>query len=313
MKKILIAFFVAASIATATVYFYIPKNIRVVSEISICAGAGTAQRIISGSFYRAKWLPATGKSISPIVYELDGCGYRFATDNSINNNIDILYKNINSHSLQTLLPTGNDTITINWMLNEESGYNPFNRLSTYFKLKHIKETNEKILLSLQQFLINKKNVYGFDVQIRKQTDSTLITLKSFVNHFPGVADIYGDIDKLKRYAAANDARTTNAPMLNIERDGPGKWRYMVALAIDKPLIDNGNIIAKRMFAGGKILITDNITGGFTTLTDAMQQLEKYKEDYGYMSPAIPFQSLITDRVKERDTTKWQTKLYYPVY
>jgi hypothetical protein len=28
--------------------------------------------------------------------------------------------------------------------------------------------------------------------------------------------------------------------------------------------------------------------------------------------AIPFQSLITDRVKEPDTAKWITKLYAPV-
>ena len=30
-----------------------------------------------------------------------------------------------------------------------------------------------------------------------------------------------------------------------------------------------------------------------------------------MSPAIPFESLITNRLEEPDTSKWVTKIYYP--
>ena len=313
MKKNIIAFITTAVFATSAVYFFIPKNIRVSSEIVSACGIGSAQRISSSSFYRAKWLPATGTIISATEYELDGCRYRFGTDNAYNNSINIQYKNISTNSLLTLLPAGKDSLAIKWMLNEESNYNPLGRVSLYFKLKHIKETNEKILHGMSQFLSTKKNIYGFDVQLKKQTDSTLITLKGSFDHYPAIADIYEDIEKLRAYADANHAKTTNAPMLNIGRVDLVNWQYMVALAIDKPLDNYGKIIAKRMFAGGKILITENINGGFAAVDDALLQFEKFKTDYNYMSPAIPFQSLITDRAKEPDSSKWITRLYYPVY
>lgn len=313
MKKLLIGIFISAALLTAAVYFFIPENIAVGSEIITAGSVNAVQRITGSSNYRTRCLPKEGKIISPTEYMLDGCTYQFATDNSINNNITIKYKNIKINSLLTTIGLRNDSVNINWRLNLQCGFNPFNRIAIYFNLKKIKKTNEKILLALQIFLSSKKNVYGFNINRYTQADSTLISLKAFSLQYPTVEDIYKNIDKLKHYAAANAAATTNAPMLNITNDGTGKWLYMVALPIDKALDNKGEIIAKRMFAGGKILITDNITGGSATIKNALQNLENYKTDYGFMSPAIPFQSIVTDRMNQRDTTKWQTKLYYPVY
>jgi hypothetical protein len=313
MKKSLSGIIVLALLLTGSVYFFIPQNIRVGSEMTAVSSIGSVQRVTGSHDYRARWFPKEGKMVSPTKYVLDGCTYQFGTDNSINSNITIQYKNINTSSLLTTLAMENNSVNISWRLNQQTSYNPFSRISCYFNLKHIKKTNEKILLAIQVFLSSKKNVYGFNISQYKQADSTLITLKAFSLQYPVVEDIYKNIEKLKQYAAANTANITNAPMLNIENDGPGKWLYMVALPIDKALDNKGDIIAKRMFAGGKILITENITGGPALINHALQNLEKYKTDYGYMSPAIPFQSLITDRIKETDTTRWITKLYYPVY
>lgn len=314
MKKILTGIGVAAVLITASVYFFIPANITVGSEIIAAASTASVQRITGTGEYRTKWLPQEGKIVSGTKYELDGCTYEFGTDNFSNSVIAVRYKNIHCSSLLTSFDLGNDSAKIDWRLNRQSGYNPFTRTSAYFNLKHIKQTNEKILAAMQAFLNSKKNVYGFNVNRYTQADSTLITLKAFSPQYPTVEDIYKNIEKLKQYAAAGGAGTTNAPMFNIiEKDASGKYLFMVALPVDKELENKGDIIAKRMFAGGKILITENIGGGMATINDAMLNFEKYKTDYGYMSPAIPFQSLVTDRLREKDTLKWHTKLYYPVY
>ena len=34
-------------------------------------------------------------------------------------------------------------------------------------------------------------------------------------------------------------------------------------------------------------------------------------DNALSSPAIPFESLVTNRMQEPDTSKWVTKIYYP--
>jgi hypothetical protein len=66
-----------------------------------------------------------------------------------------------------------------------------------------------------------------------------------------------------------------------------------------------------MLGGGNILVTD-VNGGPSAIKYAFDRLEEYVSDTKRIPPAIPFESLITDRRKERDTSKWITRIYYPV-
>lgn len=299
-------------VSLISIYFFIPGKMGVVNEIQAACSVGTLQRITGSTDYRLKWLPKAGKVVSAVEYVLDGCTYLFPTDNSFNNNITVKYKNITTHTLVTILPLA-DSVLLSWVFTHKSSNNPIARVADYFAFKHIKATNQKMLQSMLVFLSVKKNVYGFEVSEQKQTDSTLITIKAKSATFPTVKEIYTNIEKLRQYAVSNAATTTNAPMLNIENGGDGVWHYMVALPIDKALDNTGDIVAKRMLAGGKILITENITGGFSNVDKAFKQFEIFKSDNNYKSPAIPFQSLVTDRMKESDSSKWITRLYYPVY
>ena len=66
-----------------------------------------------------------------------------------------------------------------------------------------------------------------------------------------------------------------------------------------------------MLGGGNILVTD-VKGGPYNIAKAFEAVEKYTEDHNRMAPAIHFQSLVTDRRQERDTSKWITRIYWPV-
>ena len=66
-----------------------------------------------------------------------------------------------------------------------------------------------------------------------------------------------------------------------------------------------------MVKNGNILVVE-VRGDQQTINEAIKQIEKYITDYQRSIIAIPFQSLITDRSKESDSTKWITKIYYPV-
>jgi hypothetical protein len=191
--------------------------------------------------------------------------------------------------------------------------NPFSKIEDYYTYTHIEKTTKKILNGLQLFLSRTENVYGVSMKKQILKDSTLIALKSISIDYPTVYEIYKTIDILKAYASANLANVTNPPMLNIYKDGENGYTYMVALPIDKWLNNSGKIISKRMLAGGNILESGEIKGGFFTVDNYLKELENFRADINGMSPAIPYQSLITDRSKELDTSKWVTKLYYPVF
>lgn len=172
---------------------------------------------------------------------------------------------------------------------------------------------DDIALRISGILADNKKSYGFNVRLVKLTDSSMIAIKDSVDHYPTIRDIYGKIELLEKYALSNNAVASNSPMLNIQRADNTRYYFMVSLPVNKLLKNNADINYKQMLPNGNFLSTDSIYGGFQLLDSLFKQFEIYKKDYNFTSPAIPFQSLITDRRKEPDSSKWITKFYYPVY
>lgn len=294
-------------------HFFIPQPDVVLNEATAKTNTGIIYRVAEKLSYRNKWLPLSGKQATDTVYELDGCQYLFPAENSFNNNIIIIYNQKRFESLLTVRSV-KDSALITWAFTWQPKTNLLTKLPAYLEARHIRKVNEKILESLVAFVQEPKNIYGINFFKTIQTDSTLISIKSaLINHFPTTDEIYSKIDKLTQHAVAGGAVINKPPMLNISYNYDSTWSFMVALPINKELQNQGEIQAKRMFAGGKILESDPITGGTQTIDHFIQEMENFRFDNNYLSPAIPFQSLITDRRKERDSTKWITKLYYPVY
>jgi hypothetical protein len=100
-------------------------------------------------------------------------------------------------------------------------------------------------------------------------------------------------------------------MLNIEPFDSTNYLVKVALPLENLLPDNGDILQKRMLKDGNILVAKT-EGGYAKTIEVFNQIKNYATDYKMSSPAIPFYSLITDRTKETDSSKWVTKIYYPV-
>ena len=59
-------------------------------------------------------------------------------------------------------------------------------------------------------------------------------------------------------------------------------------------------------------MTGEVTGGQKEIEEAQKQMELYITDYQRSIIAIPFQMLITDRTREPDSSKWITRIYFPV-
>lgn len=119
------------------------------------------------------------------------------------------------------------------------------------------------------------------------------------------------IDKLKAFVQRNGAKQTGLPMLNIASNADGTYTTRVALPVDRKLKNEGDIQYRWMLGGGFILVTE-VKGGPHRIQQAFSVMEEYIDDFDRVAPAIPFQSLVTDRRTEPDTGKWITKVYWPV-
>jgi hypothetical protein len=100
-------------------------------------------------------------------------------------------------------------------------------------------------------------------------------------------------------------------MLNIETKDSIVYFVRVGVPVNKKLPGTESATIKQMLKNGNILVAE-VTGDRNKIEHALKQFEKYISDYRRSIVAIPFQSLETDRLKVTDSTKWVTKIFYPV-
>lgn len=209
-----------------------------------------------------------------------------------------------------IIPLEKDSLAVVWQCAIQTGSSPWQKLRSYRNAGYFKQDMEKIFASLISYTKKIENIYHLNISNEKVKDTLLMTTKTITTGEPAISDIYGLVAMIKSYTAAQGATETNYPMLHIRPVDSARFETMVAIPVNKPLPGTKDIFLRRMVAGN-ILVAD-VKGGKSTIRKALRSLEIYMDDYQKTSPAIPFQSLITDRSKEPDTSKWITRLYYPV-
>lgn len=209
-----------------------------------------------------------------------------------------------------IMPLQKDSVAVVWQCAIQSGSLPWERLSSYRRAGTIKQDMENIMASLHSYAEKAENIYQLDVREEKVKDTLLMTTKTVTIGEPAITDIYDLIAMIKNYIASQGAKETNYPMLHIRAVDSTRFETMVAIPVDKPLQGTKYIFLRRMVPGN-ILVAE-VKGGKHTITKALKSLQTYMDDYQRASPAIPFESMVTDRSKEADTSKWITRLYYPV-
>jgi hypothetical protein len=193
----------------------------------------------------------------------------------------------------------------------DASSNPILKLQQWLRSKKIAEDMRTILQHVENFYVDEKKLYGIAVKEEAVKDSTLISTFKNTRRYPEVDTIYALVDELEAYINRFDAEKTGLPMLNVTRQTDSSYLTRLALPVNRQLPNDGNIQYRRLLYNGKILVTE-VKGGPASVAMAIDELENFVSDHQKVAPAIPFQSLITDRRKEPDTTKWVTKIYWPV-
>jgi hypothetical protein len=308
MKKIIIGFIVFVLLFMGGVYLFIPNIIKLKSSTGINTTRTGLNRMLLDKANVAKWWP--GK-ISNDSFYLNDFVYTIRNSNITVMPIFIADKNVTISTSLFLIEIRTDFTNLEWVGAMASSYNPFKRIAAYLKAKKIEADMQNVLNKMEAFYKVAENIYGFDIKKELVMDSTLIQTSATSKGYPTNEFIYNLVDKLSKYAANNNAKKTGYPMLNINETDSLNFSVKVAIPVDKPLPNSADILQKRMLGRGNILVTE-VKGGNEVAEKAIIQMKKYADDYKRMAPAIPFYSLITDRLKETDSSKWVTKIYFPV-
>lgn len=305
MKKILTGLILSVTFLLAASYILIPGKIRISRSVTISAALTGVSRVLTNENTWEKWWP--GKT--PFTY--DEMSFKPGGDafNVIEVEINSGHETIKSRMELVLID--NDSMTLIWNAEQQAGPNPIKRYLKYKEVKEVEKNMNTLLGHIKTFFEKTENVYGFFIQKTKVVDSVLISSRRSFDHKPDRNEIDDMIQRLKKYITENGVKEKNYPMLNVMKIDNNEFDVMTAIPVDKALPETKEFTVKYLLKGGNILESP-IQGGPYTIEKGIEQLETYRADHQYTSPAIPFQLLVTDRKQESDTSKWITKLYYPI-
>ncbi len=309
LKKLIIAVTVVLVAFFLGIFLFIPAVINISAagyfnnNSRVCA-----DNLLIESNWQ-KWWPEKNTNDSNFVFQntnftiTDRSPYAAGIDlikkdkKSINTTIDlVLYKP--------------DSTGFEWKCKLTPGNNPISRLENYFLAVDIKKKMDKLMKAYADYVGVKKNVYGIEIDKRKFTDTFMISTEKFVMAYPDNKTIYAIIDELTDFAKANGASMVKYPMMNIEKRDSSGYALKLALPINKQIPSSDKFRFRFMIQGNTLFAP--VTGGNASIENAIEQMRLYIGDYKLSAPAIPFQSMVTNRLQEPDTTKWVTNIYYPV-
>jgi hypothetical protein len=302
-KKWLLFFCVLFLLLVAAVYIFIPGELSI-SQVQLvkCNSAG-AFRVVNDESSWKKWWPEKG--INGYSYRVPGKLYREVAisleggDGPFEGRINFIP--INGQP---------DSAALQWQILFPTSLNPLKRVQRYRLAVQVRHTIDTALSLLRRYLEKGENVYGMDIHNEMSRDSCLVMTRWVASAYPGTLEIYKAIGDLRTYATSEGGKETHFPMLHVSHEPDGKFSVMVALPVDRRIKSKGAIL-QRGFVPWKIL-TGEVRGGSWTAERAMDQLQLCLGDYGISAMAIPFQSLVTERDREPDTSRWVTRVIVPI-
>ena len=313
MKKFFLFILVILALCIASVYIFIPKKMVVSGALSFRANSDGLLRSLAEKGNWKNWWPGTVAKAGNGSLRFTNGDYDFQVREILYNAIQLklFHRDDSSDGLLRIIPFNNDSMRIELLSQLEAHSDPFSRVASFLRGKRIERAFDDIVLSLSKYASNLKNIYGMDIKNERVQYQNLVSAKQSFSHYPTTDDVYAIVTRLRNYINQSGAKELFSPMLNIKKTDSATYIAQVGLPIDRALPDKDDISSKWMMKGGNIL-TGEVTGGQKQIEEADRQMQLYIMDYQRSIIAIPFQMLITDRTKEPDSTKWITRIYYPV-
>ena len=309
MKKMLLGLLFFATLFVAFILIFIPSKIHFRKSMYVKTSPNSAARFLLDEKAWHNWWPSNSINKDDGLFTYKQYEYSVNWKMISGDSIRIKTNGGYVSSLLNTIPINKDSTGFQWEGESMPETNIFKRVRNYLTQNKLQNNANEIFSALKIYLENDEHVYGIKIDHNMVVDTLLISTKKIFNAYPNTEEVYLMINDLKTYINNNGVLQTNPPMLHVVQDS-GMFKAMVALPISKTIPNTDKFVIKKMVAG-KILITET-KGGSETAEATIKKIELYMDDNHLLSPAISFQSLITDRSKEKDSSKWVTKIYYPI-
>ena len=313
MKKWLLIAVVLIALLFIGAYVFLPEEVTGSNVRTFNCNINAINRYLFEESRWSKWWPGDivhDSSSGKLVFTYKGYQYQISEKKYDALDVQTTGDDVVLDGTLFFIPAKVDTVLTEWKYSLKTSGNLVARWHLTAETKKINDNMAAIMESMKNFLDKPENVYGMRIDQVIVKDTILVTTNFSSADYPSTAAIYDHINAIRSYISAHHAAQTDAPMLHIRRDS-GFYKTQVAIPVNAAITGTDAFPLKRMVPG-KILVAQ-VTGGIAAANEGMDQLQNFVTDFGYSSPAIPFQSLVTNRIEQPDTSKWVTKVYYPIF
>lgn len=296
--------------AALGLWFFSGSRSTLNKSIRVKSTAAAANRFIADYNGLKKWWPGQAEAGSDTVLNYKGAIYKLAGYQFNTANIIIRKKAKDFSSIIVVVPATNDSVDIIWKAHDPKNNDFLNTITAKGITNNLEKEITELLDKLKELLQQNEKIYGLAINEVKVTDTVLLSTRFTTPHYPSPSEVYDKVYLIKNEISRLSLKQVNPVMLNARKDNTG-YLVTIAIPVNKQIESKPPMEIKRMIPG-KILVTQ-IQGGESAIQNGFAQLRLYINDHHLESPAMPFQSLITNRIEEKDTAKWITKVYYPIY
>jgi len=190
-------------------------------------------------------------------------------------------------------------------------WSPIARVQYYIYAKRIQSKLDHVLEAAKNYYNYSKGIYGFEIVETKVKDSSLIAIDQTLKDTPSIAQIYQMVGQLEQYILTKNGKAKGAPMVNITRLDENEVYTQVAIPLERDIPVNGDFTIKKMVLGN--LLSVEVQGDEAKVNAAFEATKLYINDKQKYSPAIPFIIYNTNRLIEKDASKWKSTINYPIF
>jgi hypothetical protein len=299
MRKIIGSVLVILLLSLAAIYLIIPNQLVIKgSQMVYQPSSGLIRGMMQTSKW-SEWMPkeidlkATSSLVATIQTELNQDGIKVPVEFSIENGE-------NKNSI-----IGFETSMDN------SHWSPIARVQYFIFAKAIQNKLNKVLIAASNYYNYSKGVYGFDIIETKVKDSSYVAIDQTLTDTPSLVKVYEMVDQLTAYINTQNGKAIGDPMVNITRADANEIYIQVAIPIERDIPVNGAFSIKKMVLGN--LLSVKVQGDQAKVNEAFEATKQYINDKQKYSPAIPFVIYNTNRLLEKDSSRWISTINYPIY
>lgn len=299
MRKIALSLTAVFLLSLAAVYLLIPNQIMIKGKQVVYQPATSVTRGIMQTDQWAEWLPkdieltVLSSLVATIQTQLNQEGVQ----------VPVLFSVMNSDGKNSILSFETSMDNNQW--------SPIARVQYYIFAKKLQNKLDRVLFAAGTYYNYSKGIYGFEIVETHVQDSSLITIDQILNDTPSLIQIYQMVDQLEQHISDQNGKAKGAPMVNITRIDEDKVYTQVGIPLERDIPTKTGLKIKKMILGN--LLSVAVQGDQAKVNQALDATKLYITDKQKSSPAVPFVVYNTNRLVEKDSSRWKSTINYPIY